>query len=197
MDAVDASPPCLVDLPRGVLDQIFLRIARADVKRVSLVNRRFRLRIRYYLFQKVHGMWAQFLQLRSLGTRPEWLNHIREIPILSPEATYEHLRDALSHVADNLDDETAPLVRLRTLKLDNCSWEYPFNLASFNQNNTLRTLRVFYSHDNTFVLLERYEDYLRHSFQGHSASLLHISFAFVDSHMYTSHLSPIILKTFL
>lgn len=102
MDAVDASPPCLVDLPRGVLDQIFLRIARADVKRVSLVNRRFRLRIRYYLFQKVHGMWAQFLQLRSLGTRPEWLNHIREIPILSPEASYEHLRDALSHVADNL-----------------------------------------------------------------------------------------------
>lgn len=83
------------------------------------------------------------------------------------------------------------------MKLDNCSWEYPFNLASFNQNNTLRTLRVIYSHDNTFVLLERYEDYLRHSFQGHSASLLHISFAFVDSHMYTSHLSPIILKTFL
>ena len=54
------------------------------------------------------------------------------------------------------DDETAPLVRLQTLKLDKCSWEYPFNLASFNQNNTLRTLRVIYSHDNTFVLLEQY-----------------------------------------
>lgn len=95
------------------------------------------------------------------------------------------------------DDDAMPLSKLDTLTLDNCTWDYPFNLASFNQYDTLRCLVITYSHDNTFVLSERYVDYLRNPFQGHLSSLGTVSLSFVNTTQYKGILTPTILHNFL
>lgn len=95
------------------------------------------------------------------------------------------------------DEEVMPLARLRKLTLENCTWEYPFNLARFNQYDTLQTLSIVYSDDNTFVLLERYNNYLKSPFEGHLSSLRFVSFAFVNSELFNGHLTPTVLYNFL
>lgn len=94
-------------------------------------------------------------------------------------------------------DEIVPRIALKNLTLENCTWDYPFNLASFNEFDTLTSLSVIYSHDNTFVLLERYVDYLRNPFQGHLSSLRLVSLSFFQSRMYMGLLSPTVLFNFL
>lgn len=95
------------------------------------------------------------------------------------------------------DDEVQPLSALQELNLYNCTWEYPFNLARFNQHDTLTSLTITYSDDNTFVLLERYLDYLRTPFQGHLHSLRRVDLAFTHCRLYNGHLSPTVLYNFL
>lgn len=95
------------------------------------------------------------------------------------------------------DVEDIPIAALEVLSLDNCTWEYPFNLARFNLHDSLRSLSTIYSNDNTFVLLERYVDYLRNPFHDHLSSLRFVSLSFVDCSVYKSLLSPMVLFNLL
>lgn len=94
-------------------------------------------------------------------------------------------------------EEVVLLARLRKLTLENCTWEFPFDLASFNQFDTLQTLNIIYTNNNTFVLLERYSSYLRNPFPRHLSSLKFITFSFVNSHLFNGHLTPTVLYSFL
>lgn len=256
----------LVDLPQEVLEQIFERISRADVKLLSCVNRTFRKKVSSYIFQRIYGTWHQLYNLLASQQKQDWFVHVRHIRICSAELKFEYQTNALDSVIDqylfpyadsilvstdslsfwlknhncshvrllllylavvargneklfhlaHLDnfaslqtlhlhnynfrwgqDDIVPRIALKNLTLKNCTWDYPFNLASFNEFDTLTSLSVIYSHDNTFVLLERYVDYLRNPFQGHLSSLRLVSLSFFNSNMYMGLLSPTVLYNFL
>lgn len=255
-----------IDLPEEILDQIFEKVTRADVKRLSCVNQTFRKKVLYYIFQRIHGTWHQLHTLISAQKKQNWFIYVRNIRISSAELKFEYQTNALDYVIDqylfphannilistdslsfwlknhncshvhllllylsvvtrgneklfhlaHLDnfaslqslhlhnynfrwgqDDIVPRIALKNLTLENCTWDYPFNLASFNEFDSLTSLSVIYSHDNTFVLLERYVDYLKNPFQGHLSSLRLVSLSFLNSKMYMGLLSPAVLFNFL
>ncbi|ODQ80290.1 hypothetical protein BABINDRAFT_161252 [Babjeviella inositovora NRRL Y-12698] len=59
----------------------------------------------------------------------------------------------------DLDDNVTP--RVKTLKLVDCTWEYPFTMTQFDPHHSLQKLTVSYTHNNSFVLSERFQDFLK------------------------------------
>lgn len=94
-------------------------------------------------------------------------------------------------------DSLSAGVGLRKLTLHDCTWEYPFDLAFFNLEDTLQELTITYSNNNSFTLLERFISFLNNPFKGHSASLLDVNISFVDINKNKKLLSPTILQTFI
>lgn len=78
------------------------------------------------------------------------LEHIRNFNALEELVLSDfHLEDF---------EETAnPQIKIKSLKLNNCSWCYPFNLESFGKD-TLRSLSLTYS--NSFIVSERFKFFL-------------------------------------
>ena len=52
------------------------------------------------------------------------------------------------------------LVQLSNLNLINCTWEYPFTLAQFNSRGCLQSIRIKYTQNHPFILLERFNAFL-------------------------------------
>ncbi|GEQ67749.1 hypothetical protein JCM33374_g1414 [Metschnikowia sp. JCM 33374] len=67
---------------------------------------------------------------------------------------------------------------LNELYINDCTWQYPFNLALFNASDSLRTLAITYSHNNSFVISERFDDFLKNPLPGHSSSIRRLSIGF-------------------
>ncbi|OBA21578.1 hypothetical protein METBIDRAFT_42398 [Metschnikowia bicuspidata var. bicuspidata NRRL YB-4993] len=87
--------------------------------------------------------------------------------------------------------------RLRDLALHDCTWQYPFNLVQFNAQHSLRTLAITYSHDHSFVLLERFVDFLIDPLPQHLASLRRLEVGFVDFRDTKKVLTLTLMATFL
>lgn len=96
---------------------------------------------------------------------------------------------------DNSDSR--PKIGLNNLSLHDCTWEYPFDLALFNPDDTLRHLTITYSNNNSFMLLERFISFLKDPFVDHSESLRTVAIEFVDITENKKLLTPTILHTFL
>lgn len=94
------------------------------------------------------------------------------------------------------EEEREPLLGLRSLVLHDCTWEYPFDLASFNRLDLLRTLALSYSHNTSFVLLERFVAFLLDPFAQHLSSLRTLRVEFVDTR-HKKLLTLTILERFL
>lgn len=88
-------------------------------------------------------------------------------------------------------------VSLENLTLQDCTWEYPFDLNCFNRNDTLRDLEITYSNDNPFTLLERFVGFLEHPFPGHSGSLRNLKIQFLGFTCNKKVLTPTILAKVL
>lgn len=78
------------------------------------------------------------------------------------------------------EEERGSLLALKSLKLHNCTWEYPFGLASFNMRNSLRELVLTYTSNNAFILLERFLNFLADPFSNHLDSLESLTIGFIS-----------------
>lgn len=137
-------------------------------------------------------------------------SHIRELRLCSDPGTASVKIFHLAHVEGlralrivtlhdyhfNWTDEPPP-VALAELFLHDCTWEYPFTLASFNRGGSLRRLAVSYSRNNSFILLERFDDFLHNPFPLHPASLRDLSVGFVDVTVNKRLLSMRVMSHFL
>lgn len=94
-------------------------------------------------------------------------------------------------------DAAAPKIGLDKLFLHDCTWEYPFDLAQFNLHDTLRHVTISYSHNNSFMLLERFISFLKGPFTNHADSLRTVTIRFVDITENKKLLTPTILDKFL
>lgn len=94
-------------------------------------------------------------------------------------------------------EDFQPKVGLKELVLHDCTWEYPFDLANFNLDDTLQELTITYSNNNSFTLLERFISFVNDPFRGHSDSLLLVNVSFVDITENKKLLSPTVLQAFI
>ncbi|EGV65780.1 hypothetical protein PSN45_003426 [Yamadazyma tenuis] len=62
-------------------------------------------------------------------------------------------------------DEKMDSLNVQFLHLKNCTWEYPFTPAKFNENNSLITFGLTYTHDHAFLLSERFDKFVNEPFQ--------------------------------
>lgn len=97
----------------------------------------------------------------------------------------------------NWDGDAVPKIGLATLLLHDCTWEYPFDLAYFNLDDTLRHVTISYSNNNSFMLLERFLSFLKDPFANHADSLRTVTIRFVDITENKKLLTPTILDKFL
>lgn len=95
----------------------------------------------------------------------------------------------------NWDDDDPNLVKIRHLKLFDCTWEYPFTLSAFNRHHSLHTLGVTYTRDNPFTLLERFVTFLQAPMQGYSESLRKLHISLLNMSVKGRLLTPGILQT--
>lgn len=119
---------------------------------------------------------------------------------LSHVEHFENLRLLCLHNYHFLwsDESAKPAARLWKLCLHDCSWEYPFDVAHFNLQDTLQDLTITYSsNNNAFILLERFLTFIGDPFAGHSASLRNVRIDFVDITENKKLLTLTILLTFL
>lgn len=80
----------------------------------------------------------------------------------------------------------ASLVQLSDINLINCTWEYPFTLAQFNPRGCLRSIRIKYTQNHPFILLERFNAFL----ESPSLSLhpgVHLQTLAISFEGYTDH----------
>lgn len=90
-----------------------------------------------------------------------------------------------------------PSAPITELYLYDCTWEYPFNLASFNRLNLLQSLTIYYTQNNPFTLLERFESFLKNPLPLHLDSLRELSVGYIDYTQNIRYLSPRILAQFM
>lgn len=89
------------------------------------------------------------------------LNHLNNFKLLT--------NITLNDFHFNWDEsEHINFLHLRFLSLTNCTWEYPFSLVKFNENNSLISLDLKYSNNNAFILSERFSNFLEHPLQKQS-----------------------------
>lgn len=84
-----------------------------------------------------------------------------------------------------------PENHLQSLTIENCTWEYPFQLSQFNHYNTLNFCQITYSNNNPFILSERFTNFLNDPLNAKSTSLqtLFIEFKHYDDINWKKHLS--------
>lgn len=119
--------------------------------------------------------------------------HIRSLSLYSDKEVNSIKIFHLSHIAGlhglrqlclskyhfNWIEEEAPnLSTLETLSLQDCTWEYPFNLEYFNHSDSLHDLSITYSNNNPFILLERFINFLEAPFPSRASSLRNIKISF-------------------
>ncbi|BAO37770.1 F-box domain [Kluyveromyces marxianus] len=80
------------------------------------------------------------------------LEHVR------PFKNLEYLNVSNFQIDDFVEDG-ALCPKLESLRLNNCSWEYPFEIENFGRNK-IRSLSLEYS--NSFIISERFRDFLTH-----------------------------------
>ncbi|CAK9437916.1 uncharacterized protein LODBEIA_P22940 [Lodderomyces beijingensis] len=78
------------------------------------------------------------------------------------------------------DNATFPVIMLETLDLTDCTWNYPFSLSHFNYNQSVKHLRLRFSPSNSFLLSERYHQFLAFRDKG-LASLTSLTIQFLTS----------------
>ncbi|KAF8004170.1 hypothetical protein HF325_001618 [Metschnikowia pulcherrima] len=137
--------------------------------------------------------------------------HIRSLNLINAQVTQSRKTFCLSHL-DNFTNlhvltlhkfhfdwnaEEMPSTAISELNLHDCTWQYPFNLALFNLQDSLRTLAITYSHNNSFVLQERFIEFLKAPFPGHLASLRRLSIGFDNYTENKKLLTLTILATFI
>lgn len=85
-------------------------------------------------------------------------------------------------------------VHLHKLSLIDCTWEYPFDISQFNPHNSIAQLSMYYTNNNSFVLLERFTKFLDNPTNSKAMATqeLSISFANFDN----SWLKPLSTKQF-
>lgn len=83
---------------------------------------------------------------------------------------------------------------LSLLNLHDCTWEYPFNIVSFNLNDTLENLCITCQNRPEFIYLERFLDFLKNPVPGHSKSIRNIRIE-IPGKTY-EHLTPLVLRSF-
>lgn len=131
------------------------------------------------------------LHLDSTGTIKIFhLSHVEQLASLELLALHSY------HFNWTEEEEREPTLAVRSLVLQDCTWEYPFDLANFNRLNLLRTLAVLYSQNSPFVLLERFVSFLADPVPQHLASLRNVKVEFC----FTQHkrlLTPAVLDSFL
>lgn len=92
---------------------------------------------------------------------------------------------------DNFEEPRLLDLRLKQLTLNNCTWEYPFQIHQFNENNCLHTLEINYSKNHSFILSERFNEFLSNPLHSNSQSIekLVLCFSQYDDHSWHKHLS--------
>lgn len=90
-------------------------------------------------------------------------------------------------------------VGITSLRLTNCTWEYPFHLGQFNRNNKLETLELVFSSNNSFILSERFNEFLALPLKHDAASLelMSITLRDYDTNGWHKHLSILQFERFV
>lgn len=120
------------------------------------------------------------------GRKVFCLGHLHDFSNLHELTLHNYHFDWLE---EDIDANALPPIS--SLNLHDCTWQYPFNLAQFNPQDSLRTLMITYSKNNSFVLLERFLDFLEDPFPDHLHSIRHLEIGFTE---YTENKKLLTLK---
>lgn len=133
-----------------------------------------------------HFLALKMYSAEPISPRVFSIAHVHKFPLLRRLALEFYHFDWTNNVS----------VHLEELLLVNCTWEYPFNLDSFNTQGLLRTLDIAFSHNHDFVLSERFGDFLQNPLPATKDSVHAVSLLFVNTTRYRRHLTPQILRAF-
>lgn len=81
------------------------------------------------------------------------LNHIANFKMLKKLVLHNY-RFYAEHI------QSFPVLIIEDISLINCSWDFPFELSSFNYNENIKRLSLKNSGNDSFIVSERYRNFL-------------------------------------
>lgn len=88
---------------------------------------------------------------------------------------------------DNFEESIPLCLQIDHLILHNCTWEYPFQIHQFNENDCLKTLEIYYSNNHSFILSERFNEFLSNPLHSNSQSIETLVLCFNNYHDHSWH----------
>ncbi|CAK7916876.1 hypothetical protein CAAN3_19S02278 [[Candida] anglica] len=109
----------------------------------------------------------QLSRKESTNPRIFELSHLRGLS----ELTKVSLDGYHFNWCDDYETYDPSNIKLDSIVLTNCTWEYPFTLSQFNRHGKLRNLTLRYTTQNSFILSERFTKFMENPLVDASTSI--------------------------